>query len=230
MNQEQADFFKMVRSVATTCDTHLSVIDTRTALRENYDELIEFIERVVELHPEQAASIAGAARQKEEIKQSLQENCSIVSLALSALASRTKNAALQALVCLTDSNIERLREDKLEAYAAIVYREAFTHKPSLVPSRLTEADIMDLKTDIEAFKEKADAPKVAKGERKAKTADLKALMKEGRNLLENEMDKLVRGLKKSAPEFVAAYTNARIVYDTGTKSKKAPEGAVAKPA
>ena len=67
------------------------------------------------------------------------------------------------------------------------------------------------------------APRVAITMRKGAGADLDALVRDGLNILNQRMDKLMAEFKDIGTPFYQTYFDARIIVDLGGKAEPEPE-------
>ncbi|MBA2269698.1 MAG: hypothetical protein H0W20_03755 [Chthoniobacterales bacterium] len=128
---------------------------------------------------------------------------------------------LLALVEVTPSSLHSMGVEALATRALSIHKEATTRLTQLAPLNVTQANVGELKTKLDAFNESKEAPRTAVAGRAAQTSALPELIREVSGLLRNKLDRAVNLFRRSNSEFVAGYRTARVIVDRGTGQKPA---------
>lgn len=170
-------------------------------------------------------NFSGQTNKKEAEKKKLEEMANRLASALAAMADRTGNEVLQAKVDFPSSHIEKLRSPAKVTCAMAIVDLVREYLLELANSNITEADADALKEQATRFKESQPVNRVSVSQRKAGNMKLEGLFRKGSKLLTNRLDKMAVGFEASDPDFYAAYLNARMIIDYGTRyEKKTEEG------
>ncbi len=88
-------------------------------------------------------------------------------------------------------------------------------------------EMLDLLTkERDDFDKAVNISDEKRAERKTATKSLKTLFREARDILENELDKVVDIFKDSEPIFFDGYYNSRNIIDRGIRHRKQPDAEV----
>lgn len=120
---------------------------------------------------------------------------------------------------------------KLTDRAKAVQTLAQQHRSELEPFGLTSASLGEFKQRIDAYERLALAPRSAVTHRKTLTGTLDQELRKLADLLDHQVNPLLLPFAASAPEFYAAYQNARVtVQPARTPMETIRERALAKAA
>lgn len=115
--------------------------------------------------------------------------------------------------------IKGARQDALRT-ADFILAKATEHLSELAPYGIDQQVVDELQVLRDELYAQLDAPRNAVVERKTATAQLNAITKELNLILKLQLDKLMEIIKADAPEFYAAYKNARITIDLRNPSRE----------
>jgi hypothetical protein len=165
----------------------------------------------------------GTTTDKNQKREMLTESLLGNAGCLYAFASSSSNAILQEKVKVTESALDRMRENELAVFASEVIGLMRENLPSLAEYEITETDITQLEILLTDFKSKQPAPRVVVAGRQAARDVLKGLFQRTDKLLKDELDKMMLKYISKAPEFYAAYQSARVIVDRGVRYRSQPE-------
>lgn len=224
MDQKQGNLIGMFETVDGYLGQHSGVWSGFKALADARLELTAGIGLIRSKVDKQAAPTEGAAAEKQDVRDELEDKLFEVADLLSAWAAAVGNLQVAVLVEVTRSALDNLAGDDLETLAKAVAAAAQANLAALADYEVTAADVADLTAKTAAFSAVKTAPRLAINGRAAETATLPEAIQSVRLLLRNRVDKLVTKFVKTNPEFVAGYKSARVIVDRAAGfAEKPPE-------
>lgn len=146
---------------------------------------------------------SGAADDKEEARDALEDDLFLMCEALAVLAHTANDHDLLAVVAVTRSILDKLDDEKLSNRAATVLTEANARKTVLAGLNVTQATLDELIQTLARFNASKANPRAATTAKKAQTGSLGDLIRDTNRLLREQMDRLVNLFTPTNPEFVA---------------------------
>ncbi len=177
-------------------------------------------------HQRQVINQKGYTAVKNKQRKDLENIVFKVANGTHAYAVVQKDLKLIALSTVTRSYLNRCRESDLVAEAKTIRDAAAPLAESLVAQGITADDLTALDKGIESFPLQEPGRGALRAFKKQATVDLALKVKEGMDLLHNEMDVLMLPYLSSDPTFYGEYKNARIIVDVSggqSDQKKEPE-------
>ncbi|MDR1601370.1 MAG: hypothetical protein LBS42_02965 [Tannerella sp.] len=169
-----------------------------------------------------AADLNGATAGKQDVETALVNQTVTVAGILSVLAADTKNGSLAEKVRVTKSMMYQRRDNEALGIARRVHAEALANARVLTAYGVSQDLIYMLETAIARYE-----ILIATAESKQTAAGTDRFFAETDTLLNDRLDKLMRLFKQPAPDFYAAYFNARnIISSTTCKCRPAEDGQV----
>ena len=212
MTKYQNTKFRMYHSVANSTENFRSLWSPIRAFAAVMDRFQLLLSTISTLAGEKARKLAGVTFSKAQKRSELEEMARVVSGALVAFATAEKKPELKKAMNYAASEISAMTTENLAIFCKAVHAEAMTCRSSLASYNLPEPRIRDFEVLISEFNGLATAPRNAVADRQSMAERIKALFAEMDDLLKNELDKLVEGLKSVDPVFYEAYrVNRRIV-------------------
>ncbi len=157
--------------------------------------------------------MSGAVDDKAAARDALEDVLFLTCEALGVLGHTSNDNELVALVDLTPSGLDKLGDEELANRATTILARANTMKSALAPMQVTQANLDELDQALQAFQATKAKPRTAVAERMAQTESLPSLVRDGSNILRNQIDPLVNLFRRSNPDFVSGYRSARVIID-----------------
>ena len=88
-----------------------------------------------------------------------------------------------------------------------------THLPDLADYCVTEAQVTDLVTSVDDFREMVGMPRLKRSEVGLANKSADELLKNVLDILKNQLDKVMLQFKLSDPSFYEGYLKARVIVD-----------------
>lgn len=172
---------------------------------------------------------SGATEEKAAARDALEDVAFLMCEAIGAMAHVSGDHDLLALSNATQSTFRRASDDELSNLAAGILSAASAHKSELAAFEVTQANIDELDQALQRFNASKSNPRMAIAERSARGDSLEAQVRDAQDFLRNQIDRLVNLFRRSNPEFVAGYRNARVIVDRAATHSTAKPAASVKP-
>ena len=87
------------------------------------------------------------------------------------------------------------------------------HRKSMVPFGVTKAQVTDLLTSIDDFRELVGQPRLIQSQANVAKKAVEELVENAVDILNKKMDKVMLQFKYSNPSFYEGYNRARVIVD-----------------
>lgn len=161
----------------------------------------------------QETPVSGAVDEKAGARDALEDVLFLTCEALGALGHTSNDNELMALTDLTPSGLDKLGDEALANRATTILARANAMKSELATLQVTPANLDELDQALQDFQASKAKPRTAVAERVAQTESLPSLVREGSDILGNQIDPLVNLFRRSHADFVAGYRSARVIVD-----------------
>lgn len=205
MNAKQIKKTKKTRKVIKHLDDNIEIVKKVPAFFGLFGDLKTNAMAIEITGGRQQQNRTGFSRDKEKVRQWLEEETFEISSALCSLAAINKNNTLEKLVYCTPSWMDGQSHDDILIFSRTVLQEAEDNKDALVDHAVTGEKIATYKLLVEEFDGVIEAPEMAGDFRKAQSDALVALFKENDELHKKKMLPAARVFRKTDPEFYATY-------------------------
>ncbi|MBC8030276.1 MAG: hypothetical protein H7Z16_09210 [Pyrinomonadaceae bacterium] len=222
MDRKQTNKLTMVKTVAGVLDQNNSVWSGMAPFAAAVDQFKNKIAAIDAAAQKQETSLHGAAGDKANARDALEDVLFLTCEALGVLALTTSDNELTALADVTPSGLDKLDDEELSNRATTVLARANAKKTELAALQVTQANIDELDQALQNFQAAKAKPRTAVVERSVQTESLSSLLREAGNILRDQIDRLVNLFRRSNPEFVAAYRSARVTVDRGGRHAAPP--------
>ena len=167
----------------------------------------------------------GVALTKEHLQDLLIDETLPLAGALCALAAEVKDTKLLAMSDLERSDFANLRDEAIDDLAMQLHAKAaeILAAQAELPLNSAIAKLRDYGVDdamlasvsaaATAYEEVVNAPRLATGKVRTATETIEQHFSTADEILDKQIDKLVRQFKKAHPEFVSRYRNARVIVN-----------------
>ncbi len=162
----------------------------------------------------QLAAQVHVGESKQQLKETIALKADILNDAAEALAVVTGDAKLESKMAASYSDLRLMRNGDFTPKIKEVIAEVETHKEALTTEYgVTEAQIEDLKADLNVFLEMNGEPRAYQIASKQATKSLADLFGEAHDLLTTKLDKVMKIFKRRDPDFYNSYLAARVIVD-----------------
>ena len=212
MKTTQTNRVNMFNSVANYLESHNGAWNDMAPM---FPAVQDFRNKIAAINTaaQQQQTPSGAADNKAEARDALEDVLFLTCQALAVFAHNTNDHDLLALTSLSPSELDRLGADELVNRATTVLAQANAKKTELATMLVTQANIDELAQALAVFADAKEQPRADTVERMTQTESLSNLIREANDILRNRIDRLVNLFSRSDPDFVAGYRAARVVVD-----------------
>lgn len=216
----------MFKTVIALLDENSSVWNTMAPLQTAVTELKAEVAGIDTTAQQQEAP-NGAADDKAEARDALEDVLFLTCEALGVLAHTSNDNDLLALTDVTRTSLDRMGTEELSNRATSVLAAANARKTELAPLQVTQANLDELDQALQDFNAAKTGPRTAVAARSVQTDSLPRRVRAANGILRNKIDRMVSLFKRTNPDFVAGYQSARVIVDraathAAAKSTPAP--------
>lgn len=206
----QLDTLLVLRDFYTT---NQAAIDVVPVLAVNFPQIAANI-AVINIHVAgQSANIKGVAQAKSNLRSNLNElTFNILGIAR-AWAVAEDNAALAEEFKVTESGLEKIKDDTIAAYCTHRYTLVNDNLAAMADYGLSALLMTAWQDAISDYETAVATPREAINARSSHTGSLKTVIDETIKLLKENIDPVMLIFKTSDPALYNAYTKARIVIE-----------------
>ena len=221
MNNSQENKMNMFYATQKCLVENSAVYSAVPALTSAFAEFETNINTLEAATEKQVIDITGFAKDKAEAEDAMILMTLAVAGGVRAYAMVIGDSVLMEKMNVTESRLRKHRDSVVAQHSQAIHGEATLVVASLADYGVTPATLTAFQKAIDRFVTAIAAPRAAITARKGATAEIRELMKDTTKLLVKRLDALVAQFALTAPEFVRAYGNARIIVDTGSSSAPA---------
>jgi hypothetical protein len=223
MNSKQQSHFKMF--VAT-----LGVLDLFQTTRQEIADFLAArnalagaLEDIRTGQRQQAGVTTGVTADKRQARWELCQAAALVGGAVAAWADKQDNHELFDAVDYRAADLLHQSEQTCLIHAQAILEAGTASLAALTPGgTLTQADLTDLQSKLEAFKTLLTQPRQTQAVTKGATDVLPAKLDAADRILERRIDRLMERYRVGQPEFYQAYKVARVIVDAGGGNNSNP--------
>ncbi len=222
MTKRQNVKINMYRKVSDHISLSEGILDSIPAFKNAWVSFKEILALILVEAGVQLLNRKGAAATKEEARELYTQELIIIVGALIAYGEATNNEEIKSAANFTISALRALSNNKFIATANNITALAQNNLDALKDYGIIKKnmdDLQQLRNQYDAFVGKPGEAKITKG---TATKNLNTQIKKADTVLENSLDKLVRGYKKQNPDFVTGYKIARVIDDAAAPAKPKP--------
>lgn len=213
MTAKQESQFNMFRAVKNHCEANLSTVGIIPAFQISYEQLKTKIEGLSETMQKEDLATKGITIRKAEAKKKLCKFAADVAAPIFAYASTTNNSQLQKEVSFSYTKLLQTKDESLSPRIKNIYDAGLNNLGNLIIYGITFDTFDEFLLLIESYNSKVPDPRNALAIKKTVRLNMKNYIKEGNDILKNQMDKSIVMLKKKNPDFVSTYTANRVIID-----------------
>lgn len=218
MNSKQEAKLNMYDAVLTHCQANAAIVATVPAFQTAVDSFEDIVDDLRTAAQNELQAISGFTEDKTQQRADLIELTLDVAGAIHAYASSVDNLVLKDQVKLVYSDLNRLKDELLGPACSNILDAANANAAAIVPFGVTAAKITSLEDAIDDYISAVPAHRNAVSNRSSAGEQIKQLLKDGDNLLKNQLDKLALQFKSTHPNFYNSYRSNRVILDAATSS------------
>ncbi len=217
MDKKFSNKLRMFKAVLALLMTNLKVWEMIPDVVTDVDELKLMVDEIETTQLLTSTELTGQSDEKETVQETLILTILSVSSALMARADRTSNEVLAAKVNFSESALRGQRDQQQLITGRKIADLAEEDLEGLISSGITIDQVTALREQTDQFEALLPVNRISVAERKAANARLKTLFKQTDKLLQNRLDRMMVRYETEDPAFYAAYKNARMIPDYGTR-------------
>jgi hypothetical protein len=207
----------MFKAVFAFLTTNRIVWEAIPDVVNDVDELKSTLDEIEATHQLTSVELTGQSDEKETVQEKLIQLILTMASALMAMADRTSNNVLAAKVNFSESAVRGQRDQQQTVTGREIADLTEENLEGLISSGITADHVTALREQTELLEAHLPANRISVSERKAANARLKTLFKRADKLLKNRLDRMMVRYETEDPAFYAAYQNARMILDYGTR-------------
>jgi hypothetical protein len=221
MQKRQSNYVNMIRAVLTYCAQNQSIVNSIPAFANHISIVTDKLSLIDGLNQIAHPGTTGVTTDAHNIRATMQNLALKCGYALSAYAATINNNTLRSKVNFKPEHFRKLKNDEADDRCQTIHDEALTHLAAASAFGYTAADVTDLQTAINIYRQSMTNPRQAIITRSQAIASIKAT---NRTIIDHHfkaiLDNIVNTLRTTKPEFVRGYFLSRIIIDLGTTHAK----------
>lgn len=219
MTDPQSNQLDMLLVLRDYYNAHKPAIDAVPILALNFPKVATNIAVINSNLAGQSANIKGVAQTKENLRNNLNELTFNVLGIARAWAVAEEDATLAEEFKVTESGLEKIKDDTIAAYCTHRYGLVNDNLAAMADYGLTAATMTTWQDAITDYENAVATPREAINTRSTFTDNLKTVFDDTMKLLKDNIDPVMLNFKTSDPELYNGYVKARIIID-----RKGPGG------
>ena len=216
MNAQHTAKLTMYRTTEQIQDMNASIVAAVPALVTLITAFKAIIVSILETSELTNVNLSGIAADKGNAKDNLARTASDFADIIAAFASATKNSALKQEVNYSYYKLAKMRDESLAPVCRIIYNRAEENLDALRDYGITTQKLALFDTAINDYAAKSPKTRTAIVNRQAQNANLRELFKQADDILNNQMDGLMKNFRTTHSDFYNAYSAAREVINPHT--------------
>lgn len=212
MNKRQENYISMCGAVDTTCKEEAVVVSSLAALQDCHNDLISNIARVKEYMAVQGSNIKGWTKKKKQARLDMIKKTLKLMNGATGYALVIKDFVLFGELNFSMRNLVRRRDEEIDVFCEMVNTKCSGIAAMLGDYGVTVTDVTTQAAAVVEYRKVKQKPNEKEDEKQVATEGIARTIKKIRGVFKI-MDKVVRTMEDSEPEFVKRYFNSREVYD-----------------
>ena len=205
--------YQMVLSARNYLDTSnatWSAIPIMNTLKAKLDDLILGIGEELKATGQ---SSKGITIGKNDLKEQISIKTAVLSGSLSAYAAISENPNLLINGSFLKSDIKNMRDVELPERVTNLTDLLTSHRKALVEYGVTKAQVTDLETSVDDFRELVGQPRLKRSQANLAKKAAEELVESAMEVLNDKMDKVMLQFQFTNPSFYEGYKRARVIVD-----------------
>ena len=150
---------------------------------------------------------------QNDLKEQISIKTAVLSGALSAYASVSENQNLLSNGSLVKSDVKNMRDVELPERVTNLTDLLTSHQKALVDYGVTKAQVTDLETSVDDFRELVGQPRLKRSQANLAKKAVEELVENAMEILNKKLDKVMLQFQYSNPSFYEGYKRARVIVD-----------------
>lgn len=222
MLKEQENYMSMVGSVDDYMVDEVAIVSALPALQAKHNELVAKTAIVKGYQLIQGTSVKGWTKKKKELKGDMITKTMKIVSGVTAYALDKKDSVLFEEVNFTKSKLEGLGDEEVDVMCVLVHDKATGLGVAVQDYGLLPADITAQATATGLYVAVKQMPGGKVDERQVATVRIKEGISDLRDIFKT-MDRIVKTMADTEPDFVDRYFYAREIYDIGVRHEPVAE-------
>ena len=219
MQKLQESKIKMARATSGVLESFEGIVSRTPGLSDAWNMLVDLIGETERYSQGQLAKGNELTAKKNEARAALVTGTLKICAALAAYATVSTDPKIRILkekYQIADSEVKKLRDMPLFSYSYTVYGDAFPFATQLDPFA-SEGEVNELKELADNFNVLLPQKRTQLSKSSLSTQNLEDAISQIDLLLKDTIDVLVKPWEYKEPDFLKAYTNARIIVDAASR-------------
>jgi len=217
MTDRQENKFSMYLAVRIVCNSYGIAWSEFVAYVKTFGDFETIISQIMETRLIQEGKTTGVAENKQKEEDEMINKTVSIASAVFAYASVIGDNELKEKINYSPSKLRKSRDTILRDRCQLVHEETSKVIDNLGDYGILAADLEELQQEIDDYAAIIAKPRTAIGTRATATAQLIELFKQGDDVLNSRLDKLMEQYKSNNPDFYISYKNARSIIDLGVR-------------
>ncbi len=214
MNQEEVKYYRMFIAVKNTMENNTSIWSGNPKFAETKTNFDSEVKAISIIDKEASLNTKGQTRDKNQIRSAVEQKTLMLSGALTAHASLTKNETLKGTLITSKSGLERLKETELVTYASIMADTIVPLQHTFTSDYgVTESEVEDFQTTLDEYAPLVGVTRQRQAKINATKKTLRGHVDEANRLLREVIDPLLLRYKFTNAEFYNEYQQSRTIVD-----------------
>lgn len=211
MEKEIMNKYQMGRSTQNYLDTNNVTWSSIPIINSFKIELDDQLLGVGEQLKATGVSSKGITIGKNGLKKQISNKAAVLSGALSAYASVSMDQNLLSNGSFDKSDVILMRDIELPGRLTSLTDLLTAHLEVLMPYGVSEAQVTDLLTSVDDFREQVGQPRLIQSKANLAKKAVEELVENAMDILNKKMDKVMLQFKFSNPSFYEGYKRARVI-------------------
>jgi len=220
MNKQDENKLVMMKALLSFLKQNLAIWQNSQPFVTAVNELENLINAIELTRQSTDVDQSGLVTEKKSLKANLVNRHFELASQIYAMACQTKDSILQAKVNYPKSELEGKRDGELATSSKALVRLGRTYLQALAPYGITVTELDNLDTLISAYENSLPTTRLSVSERKANNEKLKGLFGIAKQVLNNQIKRMMVRYHTAVPDFYAGYLNTNKVVDYGIRHEK----------
>jgi len=220
MNKQDENKLVMMRALISFLRLNQTIWQNAQPFVSAVNELENLIAAIELTRQSTDVDQSGLVTEKKTLKANLINRHFELASQIYVMACQSKDSILQAKVGYPKSELEGKREGELASGSKTLVNIGRTHLQALIPYGITDSEINNFEQLILAYENSLPSTRLSVSERKANNEKLKALFASAKQVLNDQIKRMMLRYQSSSPDFYAGYINTCKVVDYGIRHEK----------
>lgn len=212
MTKDQISKKEMIEAVLSYMDSNAQKWNALAKVGQFKNMLSDTMEAINTAAMDQQRTKVAMSKNKSILKKTIAEKADILNDLVECFASVEGLAELESRMSDAYSSLVRKNEEEFVIKIKEVIAEAENNAAVLKENYgMTDAQIEDLKNDLNKFNELRGTPRAYVISSVQSTKELDTLFREATNIINNQLDKVMKIFKRRDPRFYNGYLASRVI-------------------